>query len=459
MERVWACSVVLTTLLVLIMACAGSILTPTPFQTAFPSAPDCPGFEAEREIILRTVPEGLGSGGVYSEQGYRCTPNGFSVSGTVSPGHTYGVSITRYDTEVEVETALGTPNSTFRNSPAVHSYESRNGGFITEALAWRESRWVFRASSFDDTPYRFAPPDSASERMHDAAVDLGLFTVAASPPSIIAPTPSDAQIEFVMNQKYALGEAIEIRIRNKGNASYFYHWNSGCPGLKSYGTDGPSAIHTSFHCDLIITKEIRPGEEAALWTWHQYQCIAGDFFACYQVCRVKPGKYGVVETFYREGQKQKSVVEWTFIITSADGQDALPTVGPGRPPPTPTRECGEAILEISVNEDGQFEPDKLQAVAGSEAVVSLNNRSKVPQNWVLVKPGTQDEVARRGGAAGFENDFVQPGDPDVFAHVRLLYPGETGEVRFTAPAVGTYQFISTFPGYNFFMFGRFVVTP
>ena len=156
--KTWFCLGALIVLMALAMACANSTPTPSPFRTEFPSAPACPGFELEREIILRTVPEGLGSGGVYSQQGYRCTPNGFAVSRTVSPGHNYSVSVTRYDTAEVAETALGTPNSTFRNSPAVHSYETRNGGFITETLDWRESRWVFRAGSFDDTSYRFAPP-------------------------------------------------------------------------------------------------------------------------------------------------------------------------------------------------------------------------------------------------------------------------------------------------------------
>lgn len=286
--------------------CPTTASDPTPAPAPIEA---CPGFEIEREIILRTFPQGLGSGIVYSTQDYRCAANGFSVGGTASPGHDYSVAVARYDTEREAEAALGTPNSTFHNSLAVHSYESRNGGFITEALAWQRARWVFRAGSFDDTPYRFAPPFEAAERMHDAAVDLGLFTPATTPPTLGAPTPStghvnnDSPVEFVMRDRYALGEPIEIRIRNNGNESYLFDYDLGCPTLKFYGTEGPIAIHTSFHCDVIGTREIRSGEEADLWTWHQYQCIAGDFFRCFQICRVKPGTYVVAENFYREGQK------------------------------------------------------------------------------------------------------------------------------------------------------------
>ena len=106
-----------------------------------------------------------------------------------------------------------------------------------------------------------------------------------------------------------------------------------------------------------------------------------------------------------------------------------------------------------------FDQDRLEAAAGGEVVPCFINVSSVNQhNWVLVNDGTKDEVADRGLKAGPENDYVQPGDPDVVAHTRILKPGETGEARFTAPPAGTYQFVCTFPGHNFFMFGEFVVT-
>ena len=88
----------------------------------------------------------------------------------------------------------------------------------------------------------------------------------------------------------------------------------------------------------------------------------------------------------------------------------------------------------------------------------FNNVSSFAQhNWVLVREGTGNVVAQRGMAAGTDNDYVQPADPDVIAHTKLLNPGETGEVRFTAPPLGTYQFVCTFPGHNFTMSGDFAV--
>ena len=45
----------------------------------------------------------------------------------------------------------------------------------------------------------------------------------------------------------------------------------------------------------------------------------------------------------------------------------------------------------------------------------------------------------------------------ILASTGLLDPGATEQVSFTAPAPGTYQFVCTFPGHNFSMFGDFTV--
>ena len=60
-------------------------------------------------------------------------------------------------------------------------------------------------------------------------------------------------------------------------------------------------------------------------------------------------------------------------------------------------------------------------------------------------------------SAGPDNNWVPPGDPRVIANTVLIGPGESTEVTFTAPESGTYQFVCTFPGHNFTMFGDFVV--
>jgi len=149
-------------------------------------------------------------------------------------------------------------------------------------------------------------------------------------------------------------------------------------------------------------------------------------------------------------------------LAVACGGTPTPTTPPSPPtPPPPPAQCVGTGLEISVKGDAiAFDKDRCEATAGTEVVMAFDNVSGFSQhNWVLVRDGTKDAVAQRGTAAGPDNDWIQPNDPDVIAHTKLLGPGEAGEVRFTAPEPGIYQFVCTFPGHNSVMFGDFVVTP
>jgi len=144
--------------------------------------------------------------------------------------------------------------------------------------------------------------------------------------------------------------------------------------------------------------------------------------------------------------------------TTAPAATAVPaaTEAPTEPPAAPAG----AKLEISVNGDAlTFSTDNLTAISGSEVVLALNNVSGINQhNWVLVQDGTKDAVSADGTGAGPGNDWVKPGDDRVIANTKVLGANSTGEVTFTAPAPGTYQFVCTFPGHNFTMFGNFKVT-
>ena len=78
-------------------------------------------------------------------------------------------------------------------------------------------------------------------------------------------------------------------------------------------------------------------------------------------------------------------------------------------------------------------------------------------------------TVRWNGPAGTESQPVRivfeyrqaatGSNADVLVNTDLLDPGATGEIKFEAPAAGTYQFVCTFPGHGATMFGDFVVTP
>lgn len=129
--------------------------------------------------------------------------------------------------------------------------------------------------------------------------------------------------------------------------------------------------------------------------------------------------------------------------------------------PAPPAQAGAASTLV-ISSDGnnlKFNTAKISARAGAEITLKFNNVSTINQhNWVLVQSGAKDAVATAGVTAGPANGWVPPGDARVIASTRLLDPGANAEVRFTAPAAGAYQFVCTFPGHNFTMFGDFVVT-
>ena len=120
---------------------------------------------------------------------------------------------------------------------------------------------------------------------------------------------------------------------------------------------------------------------------------------------------------------------------------------------------GTVTLDIDVNGDAlQFNTNSMSASAGAEVVLTFNNSSSVnTHNWALVEAGTKDAVATDGLAAGQDSNWLPVGDSRVIANTVLIGPGESTTVTFTAPAPGAYQFVCTFPGHNFTMFGDFIV--
>ncbi|MCH8987426.1 MAG: auracyanin [Chloroflexi bacterium] len=143
-----------------------------------------------------------------------------------------------------------------------------------------------------------------------------------------------------------------------------------------------------------------------------------------------------------------------------------PTVAPTAVPATtapatsaPAATAGPVQIDIDVNGDAlQFNINSLSAPAGAEVVVTFNNSSSVnTHNWALVQAGTKDAVAADGTAAGPANNWLPVNDSRVIGSTVLIGPGESAQATFTAPSAGTYQFVCTFPGHNFTMFGDFIV--
>ena len=146
------------------------------------------------------------------------------------------------------------------------------------------------------------------------------------------------------------------------------------------------------------------------------------------------------------------------LLAACGGAAPEPTASPASTPSISEQKSKRARPHIStVGDELRFDRAKLKETALFKVRVTFTNGSTVNQhNWVLVKKGTKDEVAAAAVIAGAANSWIPPQDDRIIAHSGLLDPGETEEISFTAPLLGTYQFLCTFPGHSATMFGDFV---
>ena len=74
--------------------------------------------------------------------------------------------------------------------------------------------------------------------------------------------------------------------------------------------------------------------------------------------------------------------------------------------------------------------------------------------WDLPEPTQRAPSEGPTGPLRRRLGWIPAGDDRILAHSGLLDPGETEVVSFSAPFVGTYQFVCTFPGHAATMFGN-----
>ncbi len=118
-----------------------------------------------------------------------------------------------------------------------------------------------------------------------------------------------------------------------------------------------------------------------------------------------------------------------------------------------------AQAELTLGTDGDnlyFDKKELEAKAGQTVKITFKNNSSassnMSHNWVLVKAGSEQQVATDGMQAGDSKDWVAEG-ATVLGHTKLAKPGETVSVTMTMPAAGDYTYICTYPGHSITMKG------
>jgi azurin len=121
-----------------------------------------------------------------------------------------------------------------------------------------------------------------------------------------------------------------------------------------------------------------------------------------------------------------------------------------------------ANIVITGNDMMQFNLKEIKVKAGQKVKLTLRHIGKLDKkimghNVVILKPNVDiaEFVSLANNAR--DNDYIPSDTQDILVHTKLIGGGETTSIEFDAPAVGTYDFLCSFPAHFAMMKGKFIV--
>lgn len=118
-------------------------------------------------------------------------------------------------------------------------------------------------------------------------------------------------------------------------------------------------------------------------------------------------------------------------------------------PPVPPKQ-----VKITANDKMKYDLHAFEVKPGQQVSVTLTNVGTSPKqsmghNFILLKPNTNVQKFLDDGSMHASQDYIAPEfATSVIAHTKLLGPGESDTVTFTAPFVpGDFVFFCAFPGH------------
>ncbi len=132
----------------------------------------------------------------------------------------------------------------------------------------------------------------------------------------------------------------------------------------------------------------------------------------------------------------------------------------------PKDEKVDQTVTITADDKMMYGATSFEVKAGTKVKVVLKNVGMIPKiamghNFVLLKKGETafgfgPSVVVNGGT--HDNGFIPPKDKEkILAYTKMLGPGETDSVIFSAPETGEYEYLCTFPGHFALMRGKMTV--
>ena len=160
-----------------------------------------------------------------------------------------------------------------------------------------------------------------------------------------------------------------------------------------------------------------------------------------------------------KGITRREFIRSSLVVGSFGiGSMILAACGGGAVAPTVEATGPAVTLEESADDSVDYSSKALEAPIGSKITLTLTNKSTDKQfNWVLAKPGKMLSVATNGSGESEATGYLKPGDPDIIVNTKLIKPGTSDTITFSAPPAGEYQFFCTFPGYFIRMNGKLTI--
>lgn len=135
-----------------------------------------------------------------------------------------------------------------------------------------------------------------------------------------------------------------------------------------------------------------------------------------------------------------------LVLLSLASASVLPAAAGGAAP--------ARVVQLQVGDNMKFDPAAITAAPGESIKVVLKDVGTMPKvamghNFVLLRKASEAKAIVDKCASARDTDFIAPAvQPQLLAFTKLVGPGETVEVTFTAPAQrGDYLFVCTFPGH------------
>ncbi|HQU42933.1 MAG TPA: HEAT repeat domain-containing protein, partial [Pirellulales bacterium] len=127
------------------------------------------------------------------------------------------------------------------------------------------------------------------------------------------------------------------------------------------------------------------------------------------------------------------------------------------------RELGVRVIKLgTLPERMSYDQDVIAVAAGKPVQFLLDNPDLMPHNFVIVQPGSLEEVGLLGESTAqqpgaLERQYVPPSNKILLAS-RLLQPRGSQRLTFNAPTKpGVYPYVCTFPGHWRRMYGALYV--